>query len=266
MSKTQKELAFLRDLYITNDWSERFTDIVDANFKLPKTGKFLYFNIGTGNHALAVRENLRRDVKFFGVSENKETLIIAQAKANAVEVNVKFESANGFSHKDFDTVLADAMLVRPQNLNDFLNEVARAATAKGLVTFVLPTAGSFGEIFSLLWEVLYNADLAEHGAEVERLITQIPTVSDVEETARRAGLENIDTLTKTEVFEYDTGEEFVKSPLATDFLLPVWLDFLSEKERKQVLKKLVQTIDAERDDITFRFSVKATLVTGEKAK
>ena len=32
MAKTPKELAFLRDLYISGDWTRRFTDLIDKNF------------------------------------------------------------------------------------------------------------------------------------------------------------------------------------------------------------------------------------------
>lgn len=106
----------------------------------------------------------------------------------------------------------------------------------------------------------------EKGAEIERLITEIPTVSKVEEIAESFGLKEIETQTKNEIFEYKDGAEFINSTLVQDFLLPVWLDFLSEKERKKVAKKLAEIIDAGRDGLSFRFSVKATLVTGEKEK
>jgi hypothetical protein len=265
MSKTQKELAFLRDLNITNDWIQRFTDIVDAQLKLPKEGRFLYVNIGTGSHALILREKMKPEVEFSGISENKETLKIADAKAKVIKADVDFQTSADFSKKNFETVLADAMMVKPQDLDDFLKKIVDSTASKGDVTFFLPTAGSFGEIFSLLWEVLFNADLAQRGAEVERLISEIPTVFEVEEMAQRAGLKKIETTTKNEIFEYDTGEEFVSSPIVADFLLPIWLDFLSEKEKRQVTKKLAQIIDSERDGLTFRFSVKATLVSGEKS-
>jgi ubiquinone/menaquinone biosynthesis C-methylase UbiE len=265
MSKSIKELAFIRDLYIEADWTERFTDIVDEHLKLPKKGRFLYFNIGTGNHALALREKLKPEVELFGISENKETLKIAEAKAKAVNAEVEFQTSDNFSAKNFQTVLADAMLVKPNNLTDFLVETVRIAQTEGEVMFFLPTAGSFSEIFSLLWEILFNDGLGQSGAEVERFITEIPTVSNVEEMAQQNGLEKIETTTKIEIFEYDTGAEFTDSRLVQDFLLPAWLDSLSEKEKKQVAKKLAQIIDAERDGLTFRFSVKATLVTGQKS-
>ncbi len=157
------------------------------------------------------------------------------------------------------------MLVKPNDLAGFLDATIQMAQTSGDVMFFLPTAGSFGEIFSLLWEVLFNAGFGQSGAEVERLITDLPTVSNVEEMARRSGLEKVETTTKTEIFEYDTGAEFTDSRLVQDFLLSAWLDFLSEKEKKQVTKELAQIIDAERDSLKFRFSVKATLVTGEKS-
>lgn len=256
----------MRDLYITSDWTNRFTDLADEHWKLPKKGKFLYVNTGTGNHAIALRERLDKDAELFAVSEDAELQNISQAKADAVKAKVNFQSSENIPRGAFDAVLADAMFINPKKVGEFLSETIDAAKPKAEVLFFLPTAGSFGEIFSLLWEVLFNANLARKGAEVENLITEIPTVSDVEEMTARAGLKKIESLTKNEIFEYDTGKDFVNSPLITEFLLPVWLKFLTEKEKKQVTKKLAEIIDSERDGLTFRFSVKATFVSGEKAK
>jgi hypothetical protein len=54
-AKTQKELAFLQDLYIATDWGERFAELVDEHVKLPKEGCALYIEAGTGEHALALQ-------------------------------------------------------------------------------------------------------------------------------------------------------------------------------------------------------------------
>jgi hypothetical protein len=130
--------------------------------------------------------------------------------------------------------------------------------------FFLPTAGSFGDIFSFLWETFLNADLLAYGAEVERLIIEIPTISKVEETVENLGLTKVKTETKSEFFEFESGEEFIGSPLVADFLFPLWLDFLDAKDQKKVREKLVQTIDNDRGELSFRFYVKMTLVSGKK--
>jgi hypothetical protein len=75
---------------------------------------------------------------------------------------------------------------------------------------------------------------------------------------------NIKTETAKEVFEYENGAEFVSSPLIADFLLPAWLEMLDEKEKERVSEKLAQLIDAEDGNLSFRFTVKVTLLTGEK--
>ena len=61
------------------------------------------------------------------------------------------------------------------------------------------------------------------------------------------------------------GAEFIASPVVADFLLPLWTEMLAENEKEQVPEKLAQLIDVEDAGLSFRFSVKATLLTGEKA-
>ena len=194
--------------------------------------------------------------------ENRELLNIAKAKADAVKADVSFLS--GFPKEKFDAVLADASFVRPTELEDFLAEIIDVSNKK--VMFFLPTAGSFGDVFSYLWESLLNADLLEKEAELERLIIEIPTVSKVEELVKSLGLTNLQTETKTELFEFESGEQFVGSPLAADFLFPAWFGFLDEKEEQKVKEKLAQTIDNDCEAMNFSFSVKAALVVGEKKK
>lgn len=259
MSKTEKELAFLRDLYIETDFTERFTNLFDDNFKFSDEEKILYLNAGAGNHALALRGKLADETEILGISETGELLNIARHKADAVKANVDFSVA--LPDEKFDAVLADASLVRPADAKDFLSDAVDFS--KKHVAFFLPTASSFGEVFSLLWETLLKLDLLDKGAAVERLISEIPTVSDIERAAKDFGLTNVETQTKQEFFEFDNGAAFIESPLVEDFLLPVWLEFLDDQEKERVKAELVGTIDEDCQEMTFRFSIKATLLVGE---
>ncbi|MDQ3323924.1 MAG: hypothetical protein M3525_16035, partial [Acidobacteriota bacterium] len=255
-----KELAFLRDLYITPDWTARFTNVFDENFKFTDERTILYVNPGTGDHAIELRGKLKGDAQLKTFSENPELNRIAQAKADIVRAKINF--TDDFPRQTFDAVLADASLVEPKNLSEFFEDAAGASDKQ--VAIFLPTAGSFGEIFSFLWETFFALEMHDKAAEVERLIAEIPTVSKVEEMAVEFDVTKIETVTKTEFFEFENGAKFVESPLAADFLFPVWLDFLNEKEKEQVGKKLVQIIDDGDGASPFRFSIKATLVSGEK--
>jgi len=263
MAKTQKELAFLRDLYVQDDWTRRFTELVDKHIDLSDSDNLLYINAGTGGHALVLDERSGEKIDIFASCEDEDLLTIARDKSAAVSSGVDFSTIR-FEDDAFDAVLSDASFVRPENLEAAIDDAVRVARTGGDVAVFMPGIGSFGEVFSLLWEVLFNEDLGEHGAYAERLVTDLPSISALEAMAERAGLVNVQTDTATELFEFDNGADFVASPLVADFLLPAWLAPLDEDEKERVTESLAQLIDAEDADLTFRFTLKATLLTGEK--
>ncbi len=264
MSKTEKELAFLHDLYIAKDWTERFTGPIAKNLALPKKGRVLYVNSGTANHLMELREKLHRDVELIAVSENEHLEKIAQAKIDAMRVKIRFERLDELESESFDLILADLTFAKGKEFIAFLDEITFLTKKKGQVAFFLPTAGSFGEIFSLLWETFLGMDLIEKSGEIERIVAELPTISGIEEAGEFAGLANIQNHTAIEIFDYVNAAEFIESSLATDSLFPGWLDFMTEKERKKALKKLADVIDLDRGELTFRFSLKATFFTAEK--
>ena len=264
MAKTQKELAFLRDLYVQDDWTRRFTELVDKHIDLSDSDNLLYINAGTGGHALVLDEKFGEKIDIFASCEDEDLLIISRDKSAAVSSGVDFSTIR-FEDDAFDAVLSDASFVRPENLEAAIDDAVRVARTGGDVAVFMPGIGSFGEVFSLLWEVLFNEDLGEHGAYAERLVTDLPSISALEAMAGRAGLVNVQTDTATELFEFDNGADFIASPLVADFLMPAWLTPLDEDEKERVMESLAQLIDAEDADLTFRFTLKATLLTGEKA-
>lgn len=259
MKLTPKELAFLTDLSLSRDWTERFTKIFDENTKLIKKESLLYLNAGTGNHVLALREKFKKGEQIFAVCENKFLQKIAQAKADIIKADVTFSTE--LPPQKFSNVIADTSFVNRSELPEFVKNVVDSAQKN--VAFFLPTAHSFGEVFSFLWEALFKLDLVEKGAEVERLIAELPTVGEIEELAESVGLQEVTSVTKTEFFDFTNGSEFIKSPMVENFLLPKWLNFLTDAERKKVVKGLVKAIDTDDQQLSFMFSVKATLVSGK---
>jgi ubiquinone/menaquinone biosynthesis C-methylase UbiE len=263
MTKTTRELAFLRDLTINESWTSRFTGLLDKCTGFKGVENILYINAGTGDHCIALREKVDEKIAIFATCENEDLLNIARDKAAAVRADVDFSMIE-FEDDAFDAVVTDASFTQPSELEDLVTDAVRVARSGGNVAVVLSSAGSFGEVFSLLWEVLFNEDLGAHGAAVETILAEIPGISRIEEIAENAGLVNVKTESATEVFEYENGAEFVSTPLIADFLLPNWLEMLDENEKEQVTEKLAQLIDSEDGDLTFRFSVKATILTGNK--
>ena len=267
--KTNKELAYLHELFIATDWGERFAELIDEHVKLPKEGQVLYVAAGTGGHAIALQERSTVDLKFLCVDENEECLELARAKATALRDVAEFrqETIDDLAQPDnqFNVVIGDGSLVETTRAPEMLKEMVRVATPGGLVAFILPTFSSFGEFFSIYWEALHNLGLMDHEADVESLISKLPSISAVEEMGEQAGLEGIESWTRIEEFDYESGEQFLNSPLIADFLMDNWLKGLSADARESVEAEIGRLINEERHEAEFALSVKATLVVGRKA-
>src|SRR6195256_3513043 len=220
-TKSQKELAFLYDLYIGTDWAERFAALVDEQVELPKEGRAIYVAAGTGGHALALKER-DKDLSLLCVDENPECLEIAQAKAVALHQEAEFQredpQALSFAGDQFDLVLGDASLTPPTKLKTVLAEMVRVAKPGATVAAWFPTAASFGEVLSIYWEALTRAGLGDHSAAVENLINELPTVAYVESWADQMRLASVTVTTAVEEFHYDSGDQFLASPMISDFL------------------------------------------------
>ena len=267
--KTNKELAFLHELFVATDWGERFAELIDEHLQLPKEGHALYLASGTGGHAIALQERSGEELKFLCVDENEESLELARAKATALKDSTEFRHGTvdhlALPDNGFDIVVGDGSLVHTERIRTMMVEMTRVAASGALVALVLPTFSSFGEFFSIYWEALHNCGLLDHESDVEKLISTLPSVSAVEQMAEQAGLDEVQSWTKIEEFDYDSGEKFLNSPLISDFLMRIWLETLPQKSYEQVVKEIGRLINEERHEAEFALSVKAILVVGRKA-
>jgi ubiquinone/menaquinone biosynthesis C-methylase UbiE len=269
-SKTNKELAFLHELFVATDWGERFAELIDEHVQLPKKGRALYVASGTGGHALAVQERAGKDLTFLCVDENDDSLELALIKAktagkDATEFRKEKFDRLSLDDNEFNLVIGDGSLVHSERIPEMFSEMIRVAAPGATVALALPTFSSFGEFFSIYWEALHNLGLIDHESDVESLITVLPVVSAVEELGEQAGLESISSSTTIEEFDYESSEKFLSSPLISDFLMAIWLESLPQNSHQQVIDEIGRLINEESHEMEFALTVKATLVIGKKA-
>ena len=267
--KSDKELAFLQDLFIAPDWGERFAELIDEHLKLPNEGTALYIAAGTGGHAMALQERAGSKLEFLCVDENAECLELARAKATATDGRIGFDIAElddlKLRDNQYDLVIGNASLVSPQRVPKMLSEMVRVAAPGATIVLTLPTSSSFGEFFSIYWEALHNEGLLDLESDVEQLITEQPTVSEVEQFAEDEGLGDVESWTRIEEFDFDSGEQFLSSPLVAEFLMHEWLALVPDDRRAGLFGEISRLINEERHEAEFALSVKATLIVGQKA-
>ena len=78
------------------------------------------------------------------------------------------------------------------------------------------------------------------------------------------GLESVTATTAVEEFNYDSGEQFLASPLITDFLLPNWFQRVPEGDQDRVIQELTEIIDEERHDGEFSVDVESDAGGGKE--
>jgi ubiquinone/menaquinone biosynthesis C-methylase UbiE len=266
--KTEKELAFLHDLFIAPDWGERFAELIDQHVTIPKEGRLLYLAVGTGGHAISLRERSAKEVELLCLDENVECLELARAKASATSNPTEFRhailDALDLPDNTYDVVIGNASLVLQQRVAKIFSEMVRVAAPGARVALALPSASSFGEFFSIYWEALHNSGLIDHESDVENLILELPTVSDIEQMGEEEGLVEVESWTNIEEFDFDSGEQFLNSPLVSEFLMNGWLASVPEESKENLKQELTRLINEERHAGEFALSVKATLVAGRK--
>jgi len=265
-----KELAFRYDLFITPDWRDRFDTLINESIKIPLDLRVLDVNCGTGAHAIELAAQMHGKGEVIGIDPSAERIAIARAKALVKKAKaVKFEqgiaSELPFDSDEFEVVIGDASMLRPDEIEDELAEMVRVARPEGRVILKLPARGSFDEFFSVYWEALHNTGMADDvWTSLEGLINERRTVSDAEQLAERLGLRKVESFTSREEFSYGTADEFLEAPLITDFFLPGWLEIVPAESRGEVLGHLATIIERERRDGPFDVSIKAAVIAGVK--
>src|SRR5438093_6516458 len=150
--KTDKELAFLHDLFVAPDWGERFAELIDQHVTLPNKGKALYLAVGTGGHAIALQERASEKIEFLCLDENPECLELARAKATATKDAAEFRQAKleelDLLDNKYDVVIGNASLVQRQRISKMFAEMVRVAARGAQVALALPTLTSLGGFFS----------------------------------------------------------------------------------------------------------------------
>ena len=268
---TEKELAYRYDLFVAPDWRNRYDTLLSDNVEIPLEATVLDAGCGTGGYAVDLAGLMRpKGGDVVGVDPSDERLELARARALVVKLdNVRFQNGSilnlPFEDERFDAVIGDASMFARDQVRTAMAEVIRVARPGAPVILKITSRGSFDEFFSVYWEALHDSELdAESWAPLEELINDRMTTSAAESMAANAGLRNASNVTSKEEFVFDSGEDFLTSPLVADNFLAGWLSIVPEEKRPDILRKITEIIEHDRHEGTFDISIKATLIFGVK--
>lgn len=268
--RSTKELAYRYDLYVVPYWREAFDQFILERVAIPQTGNILAVNCGTGGLAIELAMKLSDRGDVIATDQAIERLRLARAKASMKRMNnihflEKDPTHLGMEEYAFELVIGDATLIAPEHVEPMLAEMVRLTEEDGTVALTVLAQGSFGEVFSLLWEALYLCELTDLVPHVEALIREYPTADQLQQMMKRQGIHRVRWFIERRELDFASGEEVFQSPLIEDYFLDRWLAFLpTEATRRRVIKKMIQIINREHRSSYFEVSVKAALLMGKK--
>lgn len=267
----QRTQAYLYDLYVAPLWRERFDQLFIEKVGIPTQGEILVLECGTGGLALEVAAALKDTGTVVASDQDEEILELARAKALATKVeNIRFVSSGEiqaeFTPHTFDLTLGDASLLPPTQIQPMLNNLYRPLATDGTAALYAITRGSFDEFFSIYWEALFECGLAEQlQPQLEQVLNLYPTPEEIEAWAVVAGWKNVQLLLENEGFTFETGEDFLSSPLISSYQIERWLHIVpTPAEITQVKQTIATIIDRDRGEYPFDITIKAALVTGQR--
>ena len=88
-SKTNKELAYLYELFVATDWGERFAELIDEHVNLPKKARFCTSAPAPAATPSRFRNTPTINLEFVCVEENEEYNRTSASESDALEDAVR---------------------------------------------------------------------------------------------------------------------------------------------------------------------------------
>lgn len=261
--------AFLHDLTVAPLWSECFHRLLTETVPLPDGGRVLLVECGTGGLAVELAHRLRETGTVTATDSDPARLQVARDKRDVARLdNLRLldtrELANDPVADGYDLVVGDASLLPADALEPMLALLRERVGEGGRIAAYAVSRGSFDEFFSILWEALYECDLAETlAAPLETLLRMYPTRADLQTQAAAAGLHGVNVVIAKEILAFQGGRDFLESPLIAGYWLDRWLAPAPPERLPAIKASLRDIIDRDYGAYPFEVSVKAALLVGQ---
>ncbi len=260
--------AFLHDLTVAPLWNECFHRLLIETVPLPDSGRVLLVECGTGGLAVELAHRLRETGTVTATDSDPARLQVARDKRDLAKLdNLRLLNAGELAQDPvadgYDLAVGDASLLPTDALTPMLALLRERAGEDGQIVAYAVSRGSFDEFFSILWQALYECNLAETLAEpLEALLHTYPTKAALRTQATAAGLHSVNIIIEKETFTFQNGQDFLESPLIAGYWLDRWLAIVPPEHRAAVKTAVCSIIDEEYGTCPFEVSIKAALLTG----
>lgn len=272
--RKDQRFADLHDAEVAPVWTQPFGRLLLSQLKPSELGKSTVLDVmcHAGYPGLDLLRRYR-DARLIAIDPSAALIELARRKAGALvgrRVFFRTEPAEPtlpFDEGVYDLVLSNLGLYDAAQPRRLLHEMARVARPGALVLATLPLAGSFGEFYALM------ADLVEgrprEAARLEAHLTSSPDAAALYNWAADAGLEDIAVVVQPFSLLLAGAADLFFAPVIEYGPLTAWKSILGDRgpEMQADFNQLREAIDSKcLDGRPFVLTVRAACLRARKPR
>lgn len=248
-------------------WSQPLIEAAGEMLPFPSESTVLIAAARCGYLPLYIHEHLPDDSRIIAVENNRDYLDEARARAEEAGVDRIFfvgQRTTDLSYADgvFKGVMCINGLVTSRQVEEAVAELMRVASDGGRVAVATPLVSSFPEFYDMLDEALRHHELIHVRDRMQELRESLMSSARLLRIARDSDLLGIEINEFEWRLEFDTGLDFLQSPMLRSTFFPHWIGIIRSSERELVLRYIADAIDTYWHGQPFDTRIKAAMLTG----
>jgi ubiquinone/menaquinone biosynthesis C-methylase UbiE len=267
----EDKLAKIYDAEILPIWGRRFGRMLLRDLTLPHKAMVLDVGCGTGYPSLEILRRMDDQGRIIAIDSSSPLLDEARTKAGKLSgrrIFFRSESALPklpFADEVYDLVVSNAGLAEFDDPEVAIRDFQRVTKDGGRVAVSLPLAGTFGEFFDILREVLTKQDRPEAIDRLDAHLVRYPPLEQAEAWFEDAGLSEVRSEHEVFTLLFKSSREFFFAPIIEYGPLAGWKVIAGKGQAMQdVFWHCKQAIDAYFAGSSFAVTVVAGCITGRK--
>ncbi|MGM0558272.1 MAG: class I SAM-dependent methyltransferase [Myxococcota bacterium] len=265
-SEAENEAVVAHREVVERLWTAPLLDAAGDLLPFPSEATVLIAAARCGRVPLYFDEHLSEDSRIIAVENNRDFLDEARSRAEEAGVDRIFfvgQRPTDLSYADgvFKGVVCLNGLVTSRQVEEATAELARVASDGGRLTVAAPLVSSFDVFYDMLEEALRQHDLNHVRDRVGELRDSLMTSARLLRSAKDNGLVDIEISEFEWEVGFDSGLDFLQSPLLRETFFPHWIGIIRSSERDTVLRYIADAIDTYWHEREFSATVRASVLT-----
>ncbi|MEO1271374.1 MAG: class I SAM-dependent methyltransferase [Myxococcota bacterium] len=268
----QERSAVVWEQSVVPAWEARLAPDMIAAMELPEEGSVLVAECRTGYVPLELLKRLPERTRCVAIEPGRDMLDLARLKAGEdpdrrIWWDAKSIDQLKYRNGVFGASICAAGILTKDDVNLVAGELARLTQTGGPIGLVVPLRNMFAEFYDLYREALVAMDHLELEPMLDAYIDELFDAEALRIDLAAAGVRDAEIHTVRFMLPFESGQDFLLSPLVESLHLPLWLRLCPDDNIMQaILTYVLGAMDRYYDGLGLELTAEAAWVIGYSAR